>query len=102
MVPDLALGYWDIIAIAALVLGPAPTMTIVAGGVTGLMVRGASVARSLFIGLGLGIVGAAASVGSLILYRALGGSLAELFPGILPVMATSMLFAAATIFLTRR
>ena len=102
--PDLLYGPWQILALVALVFGPPPVLTMVARGVIGLMIRGASIGRGgFFIGLVLGVIGSAASFGAMIAALVLVDGIADEWVSLmLPIVATVVVFAAATALLTWR
>ncbi len=103
MAPQFENELWQLLALVVVVLGPPPVMTIVAGGVTGLLVRGASIGRGLFIGLVLGGIASAAGFGALVAALVLFNGFAdEWVPFMLPIVATGVVFAAAAALLTWR
>ena len=67
------------------------------------MIRGASIGRGFFIGLVLGVIGSAASFGAMIAALVLVDGIADEWVSLmLPIVATVVVFAAATALLTWR
>ena len=78
-------------------------MTMVAGGVVGVVIKEASAAHGLLIGLVVGTIGAASSIGALMVAEDhLGVDTGDLLPGILIVVGVGLLFAGITSYLTWR
>lgn len=102
---DLDISIWDVILAALLYLGPPPLTTIFAGGLTGLVAHKASVRSCLILGLWLGVLGSVGGLVVLVLARSQGWYVVRAdndnwLMFMLPIIATGVLFAAVTAFLT--
>ena len=99
-------GLDDITFSLFLVFGAPLALQMVAGGVTGMVLRGTSTAHGLLIGLVVGIIVVAINVGALVLITAMDLFLDRWgnneWPVILILVGIDLVFAAAAVCLTWR
>ena len=99
--PDISFDIWTLIASASLVLGVPLAMTMVAGGVVGVVVERTSAARGLLVGLVVGIIGDATNIGALVIAEDhLGVDTGDLLPVMLIVLGVGLVFAAIAAYLS--
>lgn len=99
MAPPIEIDLWGALFILGLLFGIPPLMTVTAGALTGWVTPRASIGYGLLVGIGLGILGSAASWGLSIL-SLLFWHEESIFPW--PQVTVGLLVATGTTFLTWR